>query len=78
MAKAGHGIYLHLDQTGSAQDELQAQLRQLKQSSSTTSYLARDEQFQAFAIIALLLLIIECCLSETENKFFKRLKIFNK
>ncbi len=78
VAQAGHGIYLHLDQSNSAQDELQAQLRQLKQASSTTSYTARDEQFQALAILFLLILILEICVSETENSFFKKIKIFHK
>ena len=78
VAKAGRGIYLHLDQSNSAQDELQGQIRQLKQSSSTLSYTARDEQFQAFALIALLLLVIEVCITETQSKLFKKFKIFNK
>lgn len=78
VAQAGKGIYLHLDQSTSAQDELQGQIRQLKQSSSSMTYTARDEQFQIFAIIALLLLIIEVCITETSNNFFKRFKIFSK
>ena len=78
VAQAGKGIYLHLDQSTSAQDELQGQIRQLKQSSSSMTYTARDEQFQVFAIIALLLLIMEVCITETTNKFFKRFKIFSK
>lgn len=78
VAQAGKGIYLHLDQSTSAQDELQGQIRQLKQSSSSMTYTARDEQFQIFAIIALVLLIIEVCIAETTNNFFKRFKIFSK
>lgn len=78
LAKAGKGIYLHLDQTNSAQEELQAQLSQLKQSSTTNSYTARDEQFQAVALIILLLLILETCIYETKNPLFKRFKLFSK
>lgn len=78
LAKAGKGIYLHLDQTNSAQEELQAQLSQLKQSSTTSSYTARDEQFQAVALIILLLLILETCIYETKNPLFKRFKLFSK
>lgn len=78
VAQAGKGIYLHLDQSTSAQDELQGQIRQLKQSSSSMTYTARDEQFQIFAIIALVLLIIEVCIAETTNNYFKRFKIFSK
>ena len=78
IAQAGKGLYLHLDQSNSAQDELQAQLKQLKQSTTTTSYTARNEQFQAVALIALLLLIIEACINDTKNAFFNKFKIFNK
>ena len=78
IAQAGHGIYLHLDQSNSAQEELRTQLSQLKQASSTTSYTARNEQFQAIAIIVILLLIIEACLNETKNSFFQRIKLFKR
>ena len=78
VAKAGKGLYLHLDQTNNAQEELLSQLSRLKQGSSTTSYTARDEQFQAIAILIILLLIIEVCINETKNPLFKRFKIFSK
>lgn len=78
VAKAGKGIYLHLDQTNSAQDEMLAQLSRLKRTSTSTSYTARDEQFQAVALLALLLLVAEVCLSETRNSLFKRFKFFSK
>lgn len=78
VAKAGRGVYLHLDQSNSAQEELQTQLRQLKQASSATSYTSRNEQFQAIAIILLLLLIFESCIYETKNAFFQKFKVFNK
>ena len=78
VAKAGKGIYLHLDQTNSAQEELQSQLARLKRAGSTTSYTARDEQFQAVALLALLLLVLEICIYETQNPFFKRFKLFTK
>lgn len=76
VAKAGKGLYLHLDQTNHAQTELQSQIARLKQSSTTTSYTARDEQFQAVALLVLILLIIEVCINETQNSFFKRFKLF--
>lgn len=76
MAQAGKGIYLHLDQTNSAQDELINQLSRLKQSQSTTSFTERDEQFQAVALIALVLLILEVVIQETRNPLFKRFKLF--
>lgn len=76
VAQAGKGIYLHLDQTNSAQDELLNQLSRLKQSQSTTSFTERDEQFQGVALIALILLIAEVVMQETKNPLFKRFKLF--
>lgn len=78
VAKAGKGLYLHLDQTNSAREELQAQLSRLKQTTSTTSYSEKDEQFQAIAILIIFLLIIEACINETKNPLFKRFKLFSK
>lgn len=78
IAQAGKGIYLHLDQTNSAQKEIQSQLSRLKQSSSTVSYTARDEQFQAIALLIVVLLIIEVCISETRNSVFKKFRFFAK
>ena len=78
VAQAGHGVYLHLDQSNNAQSELNNQLQHLKKASSTTSYVARNEQFQAVALILLLLLIAETCLSETKSSLFKRFNLFRK
>lgn len=76
IAKAGKGLYLQLDQSNQAQSELQSQLSRLRQTTTTTSYTARDEQFQALALLALILLVIETCIREAKNPFFKRFKFF--
>ncbi len=78
VAQAGKGIYLHLDQTNQAQEELRNQLSRLKQSQSSTTFTERDEQFQAVALIVLLLMIIEVCIMDTQNAWFKRFKLFKK
>lgn len=78
VAQAGHGVYLHLDQSNRAQKELNNQLQQLKKSSSSTSYVVHNEQFQAVALILLFLLIVETCLSETKSSLFKRFNLFRK
>lgn len=75
-AQAGKGIYLHLDQTNSAQEELLNQLSRLKQSKSTISFTERDEQFQAVALVALFVLIMEVFIMETKNSLFRRFKLF--
>lgn len=76
IAQAGKGLYLHLDQTNSAQEELQSQLANLKQDTTTVQVSARNEQFQAVALLLLFVLILESCISETQNRSLKRFKIF--
>lgn len=78
VAKAGRGMYIHLDNAGSAQSQLQSGISQLKQSDSTITYTARDEQFQAVALFVLVLLILEVCVYETRSTFFSRFKLFKK
>ena len=78
LAQAGKGLYLHIDQSNSAQTELLSQLSRLKQGSTTLSYTERDEQFQAVALLVLLLLIIEVCLSESSRTWLQRIKFFRK
>ncbi len=75
VARAGHGVYLHLDATNSAQEELRTQLANLKQGSTTTSFTTRDEQFQAVGLIVLLLLIMDACIRETRYNFLRRFKL---
>ena len=78
LAQAGKGLYLHIDQSNSAQTELLSQLSRLKQGSTTLSYTEHDEQFQAVALLVLLLLIIEVCLSESSRTWLQRIKFFRK
>lgn len=78
VAQAGRGIYLHLDQTNSTQEELHAGLSRLKQQSTTTSYSARDEQFQAVALLVVFVLLLELLISPTRNAFLSRFKFFSK
>lgn len=79
VADAGKGMYITVDNTNLAQDQLQGALRQLKQKESlVASDDAADEQFQAVAIIALLILIIELLIMETKNPLFSRINIFSR
>ncbi len=79
VAKAGGGAYIHIDNSNFAIEKLGNELDKLQKAESTVKvYAAYDEQFQAFALIALLLLIIEFCLFEGQNPWFKRIKLFKK
>ena len=79
VAKAGGGMYIPVDNTSMAQDQLQAALKQLQQKESITATDdAADEQFQAVALIALILLILEFFIMAVKNPLFKKVNILNR
>ena len=79
IAQAGSGVYIHVDNTSDAQEELNDQLTKLqKGETDSVIYSQYDEQFQAFAILAIILLIIETCILEVKNPRLRLLKLFNK
>lgn len=79
IASAGGGAYIHVENNSNAQDLLDQELDKLsKKETQTTIYSDYDEQFQAFGILALLLLIIEICLLESKNPLMKRVSLFKR
>lgn len=79
VAKAGKGIYIHIDGTSIAQDRLEAELRKLQQSDSGfTNNGTPNEQFHIFALLMLIVLIIELLVLERQNPFFQRFRLFQK
>lgn len=77
IAQAGGGAYIHVDNNSAAQEQLDTELSKLaKKETSSTIYSDYDEQFQAFGIIVLLLIIIEVCILERENRVIKRFSFF--
>lgn len=79
IASAGNGTYIHVDNTSTAQERLNDELSKMQKGDmESVVYSEYDEQFQAFGIIALLLIIIEVCISEAINPWFRKFKIFKK
>lgn len=79
IAQAGGGMYIHVDNTNAAQHKLDTALSKLqKGETSSLSFSEYNEQFQAFAIIVLLLLVIEACINESLNPLLKNIKLFKK
>lgn len=79
VAKAGSGVYIHVDNTSDAQSRLNNELAKLqKGETESVVYSEYDEQFQAFGILVILLLIIEICILESRNPLLKNVKIFKK
>lgn len=79
IAEAGGGAYIHVENNSNAQQQLEEQLDKLaKQETMSTIYSDFDEQFQAFAILALLLMIIEIFILERKNKVIGRMRFFQR
>lgn len=77
VAKAGNGVYIHVDNTSDAQERLNKELSKLQSGiSDTVVYSEYNEQFQIFGIILLLLLIVETVLLESRNPLFKQINLF--
>lgn len=79
LADAGSGAYIHVENNSNAQEQLDNELDKLsKKETSSTIYSDFDEQFQAVAIIVLLLLILEVCILEIKNPMLKRISLFKR
>lgn len=77
VAQAGGGAYIHVENNSAAQDQLDNELSKLsKKETTSTVYSEFDEQFQAVAILALLLLILEICVFDRRSPLLKRLTLF--
>ena len=79
IAEAGGCAYIHVDNNTNAQRQLDSELAKLsKKEMQSTIYSDYDEQFQAFGIIAIILLILEICILESKNPIARRLNIFGR
>ena len=77
IAQAGGGIYVRCDNTNTAMRALQKELDKLAtQEIETQVFTDYNEQFQSFALIALLLLVIDFFIFNRKNKSLTRLDIF--
>ena len=79
IASEGKGVFIQVDNSNIAQDRLYYELNKLeKQELGTTTFSEYDEQFQIFAWIALVLLIIDILIDEKKNPRLSRFNIFRK
>ena len=79
IAAAGEGKYIHVDNTTSAQDKLNEELTKLQQGEmNSIIYSEYNEQFQAFAILCIIFLILEICVNEAVNPYLRRITLFRK
>lgn len=79
VAAAGQGTYIHVDNTSTAQERLNDALAKLQKSDmESLVYSEYNEQFQAFALLVILLLIIEVCVNSAVNPYLSKIRIFNR
>lgn len=79
IAAAGKGTYIHVDNTSTAQEQLDAELTKLQQGEiGALQYTDYEEDFQVFGILVILLIIIEVYMSEAKNPWFSKFKLFKK
>lgn len=77
IAQAGGGIYVRCDNSNTATKAIQKELNKLAtQEIETQVFTDYNEQFQSFALIALLLLVIDFFIFNRKNKSITRLNIF--
>ena len=77
IAQAGGGMYVRCDNTNTATKAIQKELDKLStQEIETQVYTDYNEQFQSFALLALLLLVIDFFIFNRKNKAITRLNIF--
>ena len=78
IAAAGKGIYVRADNSNSAFRVINKELDKLAKSDIKTSVFSDyNEQFQSFALLALLILVIDLFIFDRRNKRLSRFKIFD-
>lgn len=77
VASAGSGTYIHVDNTSLAQERLNDELAKMQKGDmQSVVYEEYDEQYQAFGILALVLLAIEVLISEAVNPWLRKIAPF--
>lgn len=77
LAQAGSGMYLHVDNTSDAGDKLSSEISKLQKGEiDGYSYSDFAEQYQWFALAALLLLLADCCITEARNPKIRKWQLF--
>ncbi len=76
VAAAGKGVYIHVDNSGIAEEQLDNELDKLQKGEiNNVVYSDFDEQFQAVGILVILLLVIEVLVFETKTEHRKRKRL---
>jgi Ca-activated chloride channel family protein len=78
IAAAGKGVYVRADNSNAAFKVIEKELDKLAKSDiKTTNFSDYNEQFQSFALLALLILIVDFFIFDRKNKRLSKIKIFD-
>ena len=78
LAIAGKGLYVHADNTNGAYRVITKELDKMSKSDiKSTVFSEYNEQFQSFAILALILLLVDFFVFDRRNKRLSKIKIFD-
>ncbi|MBP1676164.1 MAG: von Willebrand factor type [Bacteroidetes bacterium] len=78
IALSGGGVYVRADNTNNAYKVISGELDKVAKSDiKTQSFSEFNEQFQSFALLALLLLVIDSFMFERKNKILSKIRIFD-
>lgn len=78
ISAAGKGIYVRADNNNSAFRVITRELDKMaKADIETKVYADYNEQFQSFALIALILLVLDCFILGRKNKRLSKIKLFD-
>lgn len=79
IAKAGKGSFMHINGSNVAQDQLLEALAKLQHSDSKVVVAgSADEQFQAFGILFLIVLMLEMFILDKQNPFYDHFRFFQR
>lgn len=79
VAAAGKGVYIHVDNSSLAEEQLDHELEKLQKGEiNNVVYSDYDEQFQAVGVIVIILLIIEVLINEAKTSHKKYGKLLSK
>ena len=78
IAASGDGMYVRADNSNAALKALQKEIDKMNKSELDSKvYSEYDEQFQVFAWITLVLLIVEYLILDRKNRIFRKIKLFS-
>jgi len=78
IAAAGKGVYVRADNSNAAFRVIDKELDTLAKSDiKTTSFSDYNEQFQSFALFALLIIVIDFFIFDRKNKLLSKIRIFD-